>query len=338
VTDRNESAEPPAGPFFSVVIPTRNRPAPFRDALASVLEQSCTALEVIVVDDGSSDEHRSAYRSILDGLKSAKPVRSFALVPRPQGHGGSYARNFGAAKALAPYLSFLDDDDLWTDRDHLRRAYEAIAGAAPPVDLYLSNQAAFKGGERQKGPFWLEDLSAILAKSGRAPDRRGLYTVTVEELLQSQGFAHLNTLIVRRALFEEIAGFDERNGWEHDRDLYLRLIDRAAVLKYAPIMIARHNIPDPRERASVTTAQSEFEKRLSQLRLLDRAIFSSAHPAIAAHARRHKAYTLKRIAESLAAAGRYREAAFYAREALGAGPTVKWAAYTIWLTLRGMLR
>ena len=95
--------------------------------------------------------------------------------------------------------------------------------------------------------------------------------MTVEELLCSQGFCHWNTLIVRRALYEEVGGLDERNGWEHDRDLYLRLIDRAAVVKYAPITVARHNVPDPTKEANLTTAHSDFERHLSQLRLLDRA-------------------------------------------------------------------
>jgi hypothetical protein len=101
--------------------------------------------------------------------------------------------------------------------------------------------------------------------------------VTTEELLRSYGFCHLNTLIVRRALYNDIGGLDENNGWEHDRDLYLRLIDRASVMKYAPFTIARHNVPDPAKGTSVTTAHSQFERHLSQLRLLDRAIFFSRH-------------------------------------------------------------
>jgi hypothetical protein len=161
--------------------------------------------------------------------------------------------------------------------------------------------------------------------------------VTVEELLRSQGFCHLNTLIVRRALYDEIGGLDERSGWEEDRDLYLRLIDNAAVIKYAPVTTAQHNVPDPTKAASMTTALAEFERRLSQLRLLDRAIFFGRHTAIRAYGRRHKAYTLKRIAELPAATGRHAEAAFYAREALCAGPTAKWAAYTAWRTLKQAL-
>jgi hypothetical protein len=209
------------------------------------------------------------------------------------------------------------------------------AGAA--VDIYMTHQAAFLHDKQQPGPIWLEDLPPILARLGNQADRHGAHTVTVKELLRSRGFCHLNTLIVRRALYEEIGGLDERNGWEYDRDLYLRLIDRAEVIKYAPVTVARHNVPDPAKGANLTTTHSEFERFLSQLRLLDRAIYSSRHAAIRAYGRRYKAYTLKRIAEALAAAGRHAEAAFYAREALGAGPTVKWAAYTAWRMLKQVI-
>lgn len=323
-------------PLFSVIIATRNRPALFRQALASVLDQSCRDIEIIVVNDGTASECQQGYDSIIGAVHSIH-IRSFTLIPRPHGHGGSFARNFGAVEATAPYLCFLDDDDTWTDPNHLNRAQAVITKADTPVDIYMTNQAAFLHDKQQPGPIWIEDLPPILARRGNRPDRHGTHTVTVEELLCSRGFCHLNTLIVRRELYEEVGGLDERNGWEHDRDLYLRLIDRAAVVKYAPITVARHNVPDPTKAANLTTAHSDFERHLSQLRLLDRAIFCSRHAAIRAYGCRHKAYTLKRIAESLAAAGRNAEAAFYAREALGAGPTAKWAAYTAWRTLKQAL-
>ena len=55
------------------------------------------------------------------------------------------------------------------------------------------------------------------------------------------------------------------------------------------------------------------------------------HPAIRAHGRQYQGYTLKRIAEALAAAGDKRSAAYYARLALAAAPTMKWAGYTAYL-------
>jgi glycosyltransferase involved in cell wall biosynthesis len=323
-------------PFFSVVVATRNRPALFRQALQSVLDQSCRDSEIIVVNDGSAGEHQPAYDSIMGEVDSAR-VRCFALMPRPQGHGGSFARNFGATKATAPYLCYLDDDDIWTDQNHLTRAQVVIAEAGNSVDIYMTHQAAFLYDKQLPGPIWIEDLPPILTKLGNQPDRHGTHTVAVEDLLRSQGFCHLNTLIVRRALYEEIGGLDEKIGWEEDRDLYLRLIDRAAVMKYAPITVARHNVPDSTKGATISTAHSDFERRLFQLRLLDRAIFFSRHPAIRAYGRRYKAYTLKRIAESFATVGRHTEAEFYAREALGTGPTAKWAGYTVWRMLKRAL-
>ena len=202
----------------------------------------------------------------------------------------------------------------------------------------FTNQAAFFHGEVRPGPIWIEDLSEILTGTGNRPDDNGAHAVGVAELLQSSGFCHLNTLIVRRALYQEIGGMDETIRWECDRDLYLRLIDRAASIKYAPVTVSRHNIPDPAKTANMTTVLSELEKRLFQLRVLDRAALFAHHPAIRAHGRRHKAYALKKIAELLAAAGRPAVAASFAREALGAGPTLKWAGYTAWLTLRSLGR
>jgi glycosyltransferase involved in cell wall biosynthesis len=322
-------------PHFSVVIATRDRPQLFRQALDSVLAQTVTEIEVIVVNDGSSPEYQLEYESIIHAV-APRRVQFFSLIARPKGHGPGYARNFGATKANAPYLCFLDDDDWWTDPNHLELARAVIAETDAPVDLYMTNQAAFLHGEQRPGPIWIEDLPEILNKLSNRPDRHGVHTVVSEELLLSLGFCHLNTLIVRRALFEEIGGFDENTRWEEDRDLYLRLIDSAHIMKYAPVMVARHNIPDPTKRANLTTVHTEFERRLSQLRLLDRAIIFSQHVAIREYGRRYKSYTLKRIAELLAADGRHTEAAFYAREALGARPTIKWAAYTAWRTLQGL--
>ncbi len=321
--------------MFSVIIPTRNRPALFGRALASVLAQSCREVEIIVVNDGSAAVHQPAYDAILRDAGGAR-VRPFALIERPNGHGQSYAINIGAAAATAPYLCFLDDDDCWTDEDHLARVQTMIAATKDAPDLVMTNQAAFLKGEPRPGPIWIEDLPEILASRGKAPDTHGVYTVTVDELLRSHGFCHLNTLIVRRALYHAVGGMDETIRWECDRDLYLRLIDRAAVMRFLPVTVARHNIPDPAGTANMTTVISELERRLFQIRVLDRAALFARHPGIRAHGRQHKAYAVKRIAEALAAAGRRREAAWYACQGLGAGPGVKWAGYTAWLSLRAL--
>lgn len=318
---------------FSIIMPTRNRPASFGRAIESVREQSWPDFEIVVVDDGSSAEHLDAYRAIAEGTEKGR-VRWFSLVARPNGHGQSYAVNFGAAQAAGAYLCFLDDDDWWTDSEHLKRAHGVIEASEGRVDLYLGNQAAFLHGKQKPGPIWIEDLVSIAERGGNRADRNGAYAVGIDELMASQGFCHMNALIVRRGLYEQVGGMDETIRWECDRDLYLRLIDSAMVVKYVPATVSRHNIPDPAKASNMTTMLSELERRLFQVRVLDRAALFARRGEIRAHGRRHKAYALKKIAEHLDRMGRHREAAFYAREALGAGPTAKWAGYAAWLAAR----
>src|SRR5258705_3573568 len=187
-------------------------------------------MEVIVVDDGSDERHRGDYRAIVG--EAGSPVSFHSLPSRPLGHGPSYTRNFAAARATGDFLCFLDDDDSWTDPSYLDWLGTALE-ANPKADLHLSNQAAFSGPLRMPGPIWIEELEEILKQAGTPADQSdGL--VRTEQLLRCTGFAHLNTLVVRHSLFDAVGGFDEQLRWEEDRDLYLRLIDRAEMILYSP--------------------------------------------------------------------------------------------------------
>ncbi len=88
----------------SVIIPTYNRSNLVREAVQSVLRQSFADFEVLVVDDGSTDDTRSIIECILDNR-----IRYFYK----DNGGQSSARNFGLAKATGEYIAYLDEDDLW---------------------------------------------------------------------------------------------------------------------------------------------------------------------------------------------------------------------------------
>jgi len=321
-------------PTFTVIIATRDRPVLFERALNSVLGQTETDLDLIVVNDGSAPEHLDAYRRLEDRI--AERGQSIHLVRRPNGHGQSYALNLGASHATSEFLCFLDDDDEWTDPTYLARVKRALAQAPHSIDLHLSNQAAFVGERRLSGPIWVEGLEERLPPSRRQPDENGGYTVIIPDLIGHTGFCHINCLIVRRTLWETIQGMDETIRWECDRDLFLRLIARAQVIRYDPAVVSRHNVPDPAKAASMTTMLPMLSKRLFQVRVLDKAMALSEHAEIRAHGRQHKGYALKKIAEDLSAARQWTAAFAYAREALGLSPTLKWALYTGWLGLRAL--
>jgi len=316
-------------PLFSIIIPTRNRSSSFEVALQSVLEQRFRAFEVIVVNDGSLDEHEGRYRELVEAAPEF--VRMLTLVRTPRGLGQAYALNFGAAQARGDYLGFLDDDDQWTDPEHLGRAAQVIAASATQADLLLANQRAFRGDTPVSGVIWIEDLKSRLRGE---PDSSGAYTVTTKELLGCPAHCHLNTTIVLRTFFLELSGIDEVQRWETDRDFFLRAIDRARLIKFMPGDVSRHNIPDPAAKANMTTAEPELAKRLYQLRVFDRAVLFSVRPELRRYAMRQRAYVLKHIAEEAARIGQFDRAAYYAREALAVGFTLGWVSVTALFTAR----
>ena len=92
------------GTLVSAVITTRNRIALLKRAVDSVVNQSYPYIELIVVDDASTD-----------GTREYCETQSFNYIriPKEDSHGGNYARNLGVKAAHGEYVAFLDDDDYW---------------------------------------------------------------------------------------------------------------------------------------------------------------------------------------------------------------------------------
>src|SRR5580704_14317503 len=97
-------------PLVSAVIPTYNRTDQAFSAVESVLGQTYSKVEVIVVDDGSIDGSDKIVEKFVD-QKAAAGHRVFFVRQRNQG--ASSARNTGIAKATGEYIGFLDSDDIW---------------------------------------------------------------------------------------------------------------------------------------------------------------------------------------------------------------------------------
>lgn len=325
-----------ATPFFTVIIPTRDRPAKLKVALESVAAQTCHDLEIIIVDDGSADHHRLQ----VEQLKHLHHYQCLeVLLPRRyNGHSASFARNSGASHMRGRYWANLDDDDQWTDPYYLERAKKSLTAGEKPIDLHLSNQAAYQGDRVISDTAWTAGLSDIV--SSRYPheaDAQGAIDVSVAEIIRAGGFTHLNTLIVRKELFQKIGGMDESMRYEEDRDFFLRAIDAAERIVYSPHVVARHNVPDPSQKSNVTTRLSQLQKYQFQLYLLNKNFLAAKNPAIKSYCQKHGAYTLKKIAEELSTTGRLREARHYAWMGLAAKPTIGWLAYSILMTCRSLM-
>ncbi|MBD3660935.1 MAG: glycosyltransferase family 2 protein, partial [Arenibacter algicola] len=112
-----------SSPFFSVIISTYNRASFIGRTIASVLKQDFEDFELIIVDDGSTDNTKEVVVGIED-----KRIRYYKKDNAERGA----ARNFGAKKASGEYLNFLDSDDLLYD-DHLSTAHKIIQEEKPSV-------------------------------------------------------------------------------------------------------------------------------------------------------------------------------------------------------------
>lgn len=115
----------------AVVIPTRDRPQLVATAVAAALAQQGVSVEVVVVDDGS------------DVPVTVEADRRVRVVRLPSSRGVAGARNAGVAAADAPWVAFLDDDDLWAP-DKLARQLEAMASTgrrwAYTGDVYVDER------------------------------------------------------------------------------------------------------------------------------------------------------------------------------------------------------
>src|SRR5262245_44780957 len=119
--------EGPSAPTFAVVVPTYNRARFIGATIESILSQSYAPAEVIVVDDGSTDDTESVLRPYLSRLRYIKAEQG----------GVQRARNRGIAAATATWVALCDSDDLWAP-PYLETA-AAFISRHPALNLVFSN-------------------------------------------------------------------------------------------------------------------------------------------------------------------------------------------------------
>ncbi len=150
--------------LVSVVIPTRNRATLLMRALETVNTQTYPCLEVIVVDDASTDDTRNVLQAC--GFPSLRYTRL------DRAHGGSYCRNVGIRAARSRYIAFLDDDDEWEAHKieaqlPLLQRYDGV------LSMYSMNGRRVKGrpgeavplGELRRGFVRGGSASALIVKA-----------------------------------------------------------------------------------------------------------------------------------------------------------------------------
>ena len=189
--------------FFSIVIPTYNRHRKIQKAIRSVQKQSYANWELLVVDDGSTDETETyLYQCSLTDQR-------ITYLKRLEGRlkGASTCRNIGIENAKGRYIAFLDSDDEW------------------------------KPDKLERDKFWIEEkyaraiYSGIIIDNGdiryKAPTRHISSNETYEDLVfGGENFAQTSSMVVHREILQKIK-FNEKLKRPEDMDFFIKVGNRS---------------------------------------------------------------------------------------------------------------
>jgi glycosyltransferase involved in cell wall biosynthesis len=196
-------------PKVSIVIPTYNRADKVGKTIESALAQTFTDLEVIVVDDGSSDD---TGQVLADAFGNR--IRYFAQPNR----GASIARNTGIEQARGDWIAFLDSDDLW-EKDKLEWQLKALERFGPRCGGCYTDTRFFNHPETRT-------MFQMAEKSYRHEDLLGVNQDTLRLLVRPGGAGMiicLSSFIVGADIARKTGGFDPTLLYSQDSDFMFRL-------------------------------------------------------------------------------------------------------------------
>ena len=229
--------------LISIIIPLFNKEAIIKETINSVLLQTYTDYEFIIVDDGSTDKS-------VDIVKSIKDSR-INIIQKENG-GVSSARNYGAKIAKGSFLFFLDADDQITS-DCLALLVN-LSNDYPQAQIVTANHVNVNS-DGKKIPFCLKR-------------NRGIIKNPMKLFFQGDFMPRTGTTLFLRDIFFEVGGFDERISIYEDLDLDLKLL-RNCIYAYTPEIVYIHRL----DFAELSIKPQPIKKYFSFYILLDNQSF-----------------------------------------------------------------
>lgn len=190
-------------PLVSVVLPTYNRAKTIERAIQSVLNQTFTDFELIIIDDGSTDESHL----ILSRFGELENVTLMSCSR----HGCSKARNIGISMARGRYVAFQDSDDEWNP-NKLAKAVAALEQSDAETGVFYSDMLIV----RNDGSF----------TDFRAPDIEPGVLINEHTMDYQVRCIGIQSAVIKRECFEKAGAFDEALPRFIDLELFIRLSDR----------------------------------------------------------------------------------------------------------------
>ena len=197
-------------PLISCIVPVFNGARYLAEALESILNQTYRPLEIIVIDDGSTDQTPAVMRRYSDRIRSLHQDNA----------GPAKARNRGGAESGGDCIAFLDADDLWHPEKLERQA--ARFRARPELDVCVTHVQNF----------WIPELEKEKVR------------------LQNHRFAQplpgyaTQALLARRSVFDRVGCFDDSLRAVDDTDWFLRAFEVGVILEMLSDVLVRRRLHD----------------------------------------------------------------------------------------------
>ncbi|MBA4393605.1 MAG: glycosyl transferase [Desulfobacca sp.] len=215
-------------PLVSIVIPTCNRASLLLEAIDSVFNQTFEDFELIIIDDGSTDETAATLGKI------SRPF----LYRFQENQGVSSARNHGLLLAQGKWIAFLDSDDLW-----LPKKLET------QLEFFSQNPGALLC---QTEEIWIRNGRRVNPQKKHQKFSGDIFAPSLKLCLVSP-----SAVMIRRDLFDRVGSFDEALPACEDYDLWLRISSQFPIyLINQPMVIKRGGHPDQLSR--MTPALDRF--------------------------------------------------------------------------------
>ena len=214
----------PSEPLVTVYLPTRNRRDSLKHAIESIFNQTWNSIELIVVDDASTD-------ATAELLSRIQKKRSFRVIRNETPLGAAKSRNMAISQAGGEFITGLDDDDLWMPRR---------------IELMIKEfRDGFSGVSSN-------DLMDYGKRILRWKKRK---IITHQDLLYYNCAG--NQIFTRTKYLQELGGFDESLSAAQDYDLWIRLTEAYGPIINAPYLLQTVNMRS--ERDSITTSERKME-------------------------------------------------------------------------------
>ena len=243
--------EPPTA-HVSVIIPTYNRAEMLRAALESVLAQTMSVREIVVVDDGSTDHTPDVVRELVS---RGAPI---IYLTGPHRNNLREARTCGVEASSGALIAFLDSDDLWRP-DRIERQLDALAHQ-PEAGMAFCNVQRFD----ERGPF----------TGGPYLPPTADYNGNILGDLLLEPVAVQSALVVKREAFMRVGGFPNRRiNEDYELTLLIAALYPASYVREPLVLMRAH--PGSRSRAMNRLAMLEYVKIVSD--------FLASHPYLPTH-------------------------------------------------------